>query len=514
MFKKLSIFFLIFLIYSSIFSKNILILHSYNPLNEWARDFNKGIENVLFESEHNIHIEYLYSRINFSEEYKKNFVDVLLHRYKKIDIHAIITTDQRAFEFATEYKGKLGLNAPVFFAGAELSKYSGINYNDDFFGIFDEVSLEKNIELIDKIYPQQKILIINNKDEVGEKIINEIKYLKNQTNIISINLDNFYDIINEIAKYPSDNPILLGNLEMIKDEKILHPKEVSKELEKVLENPIFTLWNNQIGYGAIGGYVTDGVKEGENLAEMILSYFENPNIQKYDNGDYFYKFDYQKLKKYGINQQLLPKNSVIINKPEQIINKFEFWIIIILIHILLLITLYSIYIMMKMRREKKFIENESFKDTLTNVYNRKKLESIKPMLEDKAMRKELVTYVVDLDNLKLINDTFGHDIGDKFIIYTAEILKEVFEKKGYVFRIGGDEFCIVTFLGLNKLKENINELNDKLDYLIQKKRNELDKPFNLSYGYAVKRSFENIDQAFKRADKKMYKNKQNNKIDR
>jgi diguanylate cyclase (GGDEF)-like protein len=130
------------------------------------------------------------------------------------------------------------------------------------------------------------------------------------------------------------------------------------------------------------------------------------------------------------------------------------------------------------------------------------------------MRKELVTYVVDLDNLKLINDTFGHDIGDKFIIYTAEILKEVFGKNGYIFRIGGDEFYIVTFLGLNKLKENINELNDKLDYLIQKKRNEIDKPFNLSYGYAVKRSFENIDQAFKRADKKMYKNKQNNKIDR
>jgi diguanylate cyclase (GGDEF)-like protein len=170
--------------------------------------------------------------------------------------------------------------------------------------------------------------------------------------------------------------------------------------------------------------------------------------------------------------------------------------------------------MLKTRREKKFIENESFKDTLTNVYNRKKLESIKPILEDKAMRKELVTYVVDLDKLKPINDTFGHDVGDKFIIYAAEILKEVFGKNGYIFRIGGDEFYIVTFLDLNKIKEDINELNDKLDHLIQKKRREIDKPFNLSYGYAVKRSFENIDQAFKRADKKMYKNKQNNKIDR
>jgi diguanylate cyclase (GGDEF)-like protein len=136
------------------------------------------------------------------------------------------------------------------------------------------------------------------------------------------------------------------------------------------------------------------------------------------------------------------------------------------------------------------------------------------MFNDKTVQKELVTYVVDLDNLKPINDSFGHDVGDKFIIYTSEILKEVFGNNSYIFRMGGDEFYVVTFLELSNLKEEIKNFNKNIDKLIQKKRRDIDKPFNLSYGYAVRRSYENIDQTFKRADESMYKNKQKNKIDR
>jgi len=170
--------------------------------------------------------------------------------------------------------------------------------------------------------------------------------------------------------------------------------------------------------------------------------------------------------------------------------------------------------MIKMRREKRTIENESFRDTLTRVYNRKKLETMKKYFNEKNIQKEIVTYVVDLDNLKPINDSFGHDVGDKFIIYTAEILREAFDSDDYIFRMGGDEFFVVAFLELDELKQSISYINSKINNLINEKRIELDKPFNLSFGYAVKRSYESIDETFKRADESMYINKQQNKINK
>jgi len=514
MHKKILIIIFTVLISINIFSKNILVLHSYNPLYDWTRDVNKGLENILMNSNHNIFIEYLYSRNTFSEEYKKDLIDVLSLRYENYNIDAVVTTDQNAFDLVRDYRKELLPEKPVFFLGAEFIRDSEIRNHDNFFGLFGESNIEKNIKLVDNIYPQEKILITNNMDEFGEEIISKAKELKNSMNleIININSDNFYNIVEKIKEYPSNTPVLLGNLAMTKEKNIGQLKEISQEFEKALENPLFTLWNNQIGYGAIGGYVTEGVVEGEKLAKKVLEYFENPNIPKYDKEDYIYKFDYQKLQKFNISLEQLPKNSFIINKPKEIINSDLFWIVIVLIHILLLVTLYSFYRMLKMRREKKSIENESFRDTLTNVYNRKKLESIKPTLNDKSVEKVLIAYVVDLDNLKPINDSFGHDVGDKFIIYTAEILKEVFGNNSYIFRMGGDEFYVVSFLELMHLKEEIKELNTNIDKLILKKREELNKPFNLSYGYAVRRSYEDIDQTFKRADESMYNNKRKNKL--
>ena len=513
--KWILIFLFIIMVIVTIFSKNILILHSYCPLYDWTRDVNKGIENVLLKSDHNIFIEYLYSRNSFTDEYKENLIEVLSLRYEKTEIDAVITTDQYAFDLMTSYRSEIAPEIPLFFLGAEFIRNNSQDF-DNIYGLFGESNVDNNLELVNSIYPGEKIIITNNKDEFGEDINETVQKMEidNNMDIVTVNSDDFYNAIEIILEYPSETPIILGNLTMAKDKYLGQLKEISQEFEKSLKNPIFTLWNNQIGYGAIGGYVTDGIEEGERISKKVLSYFENTNIQKFEREKYIYKFDYEKLQSFDISMEQLPENSKIINKPEEIINKYLLWIIIIFVLFLTLITFYSMYHMIKMRREKRTIENESFRDTLTRVYNRKKLETMKKYFNEKNIQKEIVTYVVDLDNLKPINDSFGHDVGDKFIIYTAEILREAFDSDDYIFRMGGDEFFVVAFLELDELKQSISYINSKINNLINEKRIELDKPFNLSFGYAVKRSYESIDETFKRADESMYINKQQNKINK
>ncbi|MGM0640326.1 MAG: diguanylate cyclase domain-containing protein [Thermotogota bacterium] len=495
------------------FSENVLILHSYCPLYDWTRDVNKGLESVLLKSNYNIFIEYLYSRNSSSKEYKDSLIEVLSLRYEKTDIDAVIITDQYAFDLISNYRNKVAPEIPLFFLGAEFIRENSQDF-ENVYGIFGESNIDKNIDLVTSIYPGEKILITNNKDELGGNIIETVEKMKDEDgiDIVTINSDDFYKTIETILEYPSDTPIILGNLTMEKDKNLGQLREISQEFEESLENPIFTLWNNQIGYGAIGGYVTEGIEEGERLANKVLEYFKNPNIPKFERENYVYKFDYEKLQTFEISENQLPQNSIIINKPKNTVNQYLLWIIIIFVLFLILMTFYSMYHMLKMRREKKSIEDESYRDTLTRVYNRKKLESLKRLFNDKNIQKEIVTYVIDLDNLKPINDSFGHDVGDKFIIYAAEILNQAFDSGDYIFRVGGDEFYVVAFLELDDLKQNINFINSKIKKLINEKKLKLDKPFNLSFGYAVKRSYEPIEETIKRADETMYINKQKNKI--
>lgn len=62
-----------------------------------------------------------------------------------------------------------------------------------------------------------------------------------------------------------------------------------------------------------------------------------------------------------------------------------------------------------------------------------------------------VVLIADLNNLKLINDTLGHQYGDEAIKLTADVLHSSFSDIGSCYRIGGDEFCVISNAGIQHL---------------------------------------------------------------
>lgn len=84
-------------------------------------------------------------------------------------------------------------------------------------------------------------------------------------------------------------------------------------------------------------------------------------------------------------------------------------------------------------------------DPLTGIYNKLEIGSIsRAVLADAVKRNKIAVFIViDLDHFKDVNDTYGHMVGDKALINTARIIKSVIGSRGYVGRIGGDEFFAV-----------------------------------------------------------------------
>ena len=96
--------------------------------------------------------------------------------------------------------------------------------------------------------------------------------------------------------------------------------------------------------------------------------------------------------------------------------------------------------------QRKIAENEltyfAFHDHLTGLYNRRYFEQKLKTLDVRG-NLPLSIIMCDLNGLKLINDSFGHDFGDKLLIKMAEMLKETSRTSDVVARIGGDEFALI-----------------------------------------------------------------------
>jgi predicted signal transduction protein with EAL and GGDEF domain len=80
-------------------------------------------------------------------------------------------------------------------------------------------------------------------------------------------------------------------------------------------------------------------------------------------------------------------------------------------------------------------------DSLTKVFNRNAFELIRAEISLIALDQDLYITIVDVNNLKLINDGEGHEAGDRTLRYVADKLKELSE---WVFRLSGDEFLLIT----------------------------------------------------------------------
>lgn len=142
-------------------------------------------------------------------------------------------------------------------------------------------------------------------------------------------------------------------------------------------------------------------------------------------------------------------------------------------------------------------------DPLTGVMNRMAFQ----VMMKKLQKQDQVTIAVfDLNRLKQINDNYGHALGDKVIFDMAIIIQKSFEKIGTVYRIGGDEFCLLIE---KSNKDSIEEAFAKIDKGIANHPPIHDIPFSIAYGYAEFSSSSEgtIYDCFDSADSMMYLNK-------
>jgi diguanylate cyclase (GGDEF)-like protein len=115
------------------------------------------------------------------------------------------------------------------------------------------------------------------------------------------------------------------------------------------------------------------------------------------------------------------------------------------------------------------LEEMSTHDPLTGLYNRRGFLLVSEKYQDLAQRQKngFLLFFGDMDGLKGINDTWGHEAGDKAIALCAHALKRTFRKSDILARIGGDEFTILTvhsgFIDRERIEERLHSILDEIN---------------------------------------------------
>ena len=160
----------------------------------------------------------------------------------------------------------------------------------------------------------------------------------------------------------------------------------------------------------------------------------------------------------------------------------------------------------------KELERNSNLDSLTKVFNRRALSTyLNSLCSKEIIKSDVHVMLLDIDNFKRVNDTYGHVAGDKILMFIANILRKTLRDGDKVFRFGGEEFVII----LNRINttdsastaERIIELISSNRLVYQGDSLSV----TLSIGLTKYLHEDTPDTLIERADKALYRAKQNGK---
>lgn len=156
---------------------------------------------------------------------------------------------------------------------------------------------------------------------------------------------------------------------------------------------------------------------------------------------------------------------------------------------------------LKISRE---LEYAAHRDALTGVYNRGYLiDTLKQWMNQE--NKHFLAVLIDIDNFKKVNDTYGHVYGDEVLIELARLMKQEISGKGIAARYGGEEFMLLfetadrqqAMESLQKIKTGLGEFSMKTRQIV----------ITFSGGMEEYQTEGRIDELFRNTDKKLYQAK-------
>ena len=402
------------------------------------------------------------------------FYESLKYRLSQVEPYdVVIVGDDAALLFAKEHKEELFPDTPLIFEGVNDEELAEEMAQDPLvMGILEKLSVEKNIEFGLQINPKaSKVVAILDNSITGEAERKRFfacaeKYPELEFSEINTSELDTWELQLAINSVSEDTILIYVVMTEDADGKIYSNAESVEMVVRWAKVPVLRMVEGDgIGEGLLGGNVVSMERSGEIAAQLATdiingqeagdagSVIESPNV---------YCVDEAVMKKFGLDMSVLPEDTVILNHEETFAERNREALIPagILTAVLILVILWMLYLQVKRKKlmeqleeARSILESASQHDFLTGLPNRSKfMEDLQNCIDEK---RPCTVMMLDIDNFKTINDTYGHTAGDDALRQVAARLKEIQTQVLTPYRYAGDEFIVIIRSSQSKIVEKL-----------------------------------------------------------
>ena len=513
--------------YSTIAKKKILVLHSYDQSFQWTEHIMDGIEDSLssYEGNYEIYTEYMDLKRIDSSVYLYEYTRLFNVKHQMTEFDLIITSDDSAFNFAKSYTANNGSDVPIVFSGVNFLEPGEIVNHDNYSGVMEFYDLEKTLDLIVRLQPEvSKLLVINDTTITGKANVKNVDMIVdkyNELDIFQVTNLTMSEVVELVSNQKENTAILLMSFNRDRANNNFSYSESIRIIENASSVPIYGVWDFYLGDGVVGGYMTNGFEQGFLAGELgvkVLNGESPSNLDIITVSPNKYMVDMNQIEKYNISKVNIPDEAVIINEKQTLIDvyikyKSVFNIILLVLVLTVIVVIVLSYFLRNSIKMNKRITQLANYDQLTNILNRREgIKRLKAYVTDKANLNRWISIVfMDINDLKGVNDKYGHGEGDDYIISVVEVINNCINDEDIFCRMGGDEFMVV--LKDSEYGENGFEVSikDSLEKLNQGSSRKYDLGISIGvYSFSVNPKID-VNKVIEAADTLMYVDKSNYK---
>ncbi|WP_081673540.1 MULTISPECIES: EAL domain-containing protein [unclassified Butyrivibrio] len=404
------------------------------------------------------------------------------------DYDGVMLADDEAVKFAMQYKDELFSDIPIVFYGVNnlttaqmaVERY-GMN------GYYENDYLIDTIKLAMKLMPDRKKYYgIHDNSPAGIADMVQFNRLKrNSTNDYEFHEINVADMQFEkfekkLQEIPKDAVVIYMTCFTDRDNNVHSTNEMTNIIVSNTNVPVLRNYLSGNIDGILASFGLDFTFLCKTAANDMINLLNGKPIGHekliVDSNNNNAEFDYSLLNKYGIDEKDLPENAVIFNKPLTFIdmygNIFPTMGMIFLSMVFLLGAVYITVLLGKLSNQelmesKTELEKSQEKlryqaehDDFLDILNRR--TAVDYLRDNLTIKNVYSILMIDIDNFKDVNETYGHQIADEILKYLSVTLERISAQRDWMIaRYGGDEFLIM--VPKEQLEEDSATINEILE---------------------------------------------------
>ncbi len=298
----------------------ILLINSYHDGFKWSDDIVSGVRSVLGKDD-DLRIEYMDARRISTPEYLRSLRESFRIKFRGHRYDVVIVSDDPALDLILDLGEDLFPSTPVVFCGINDFSDARLMGKTPYTGVVEEIDIKGTLDAAHALHPTAvRVIAPVNSNVTG---------ISNR-HLLEATIPAFKGVFEfEIVEDPELGPFLERLKGLRKDEHVILltgrfrssagegiPIETSTPEIAKEGIPVYSMWEYYLGHGIVGGMLTNGFYQGKTAGEIARRILggekDIPVVRRSPNQ---FTFDFRQLELFGIEEDLLPAGSVVVNKP-------------------------------------------------------------------------------------------------------------------------------------------------------------------------------------------------------